>query len=754
MINHIKDPWRYYLGTIPIALLCFWSFATIHGYLAYGYIHLASYVMPTLVALTIGTLMGYLLKLRRELHITSEQFRAIVDQAQEFVYLRDLDGTFEYVSPSSLAITGYAPQSFYSRPDLMDDLIHPEDRVIWHEHVKRVNEGGRAESLDVRVLTRSGELRWVNHISRPVYDDQGQLKSIRSTSMDITERKLNENKLRQAATIFMQVNEGVVITDANIKILTVNQAFCDISGYKKDELIGESPAIWRSDYQDEGFYQNLWGMLSETRRWRGEVMNRRKNGDLYPAWLTISAVHDDQGEVVNYVSIISDISSLKQSQERVEYLAHHDLLTDLPNRLLFNDRLEHALQRAVRHKTMVAVLFLDLDNFKAINDGLGHPIGDKVLRFAASRLHRLVREEDTVARIAGDEFSIILEDIVNTEDVATLADKIIDAYRSPFYIDNHELHVTVSVGISIAPDDGLDVTTLVKNADAAMYQAKERGKADYCFYTEELTVKALDRLKIENHLRKALINDELELYYQPQYELETGRLIGAEVLLRWLNHALGRVPPDRFIPLAESTGLILPIGEWVLTEACRQAKQWSDLGLDVGRISVNVAGQQVRHGHIVSVVKQALQETGLDSSMLELEITESFIMQQTEQAISTLAELRELDIALSIDDFGTGYSSLSYLKQLPINKLKIDRSFVRDIPTDKDSEAIVSAVIALGKSLNLEVIAEGVETESQCEFLRSRSCDEVQGYFFNRPMPTNEFTEVLKTYNKQEQVVH
>lgn len=702
-------------------------------------------IMPTVVAVTIGTLMGYLLGLRATLRITSEQFRAIADQAQEFVFLRDVDGQYQYVSPSCEAVTGYSAHSFYNSPNLMDEMIHPDDGPVWSNHVHRINEGGRAESFDIRLKTPTGEIRWINHVCLPIYDEDRVQTGVRSTNIDITERKMSEGKLRQAATIFMQVNEGVIITDADSKVLTVNQAFCDISGFTEQDILGKTPKLWRSDYQDEDFYQNLKGMLQETKRWRGEVVNRRKNGDLYNAWLTISAVDDDAGGLANYISIISDISSLKQSQERAEYLAHHDVLTELPNRLLFNDRLEHALQRAIRKRVMVAVLFLDLDNFKAINDGLGHPVGDKVLRLAASRLNKLVRKEDTVARIAGDEFSIILEDITDTESVSILAGKIIESYRSPFYIDNHELHVTVSIGISISPSDGKDVTTLVKNADTAMYQAKERGKADYCFYTEELTIQALDRLKMENQLRKALANDELQLYYQPQYDLNTDRLIGAEALIRWVNDSLGMVPPDQFIPLAESTGLILPIGEWVLNEACSQTKRWQDLGLELGRIGVNVAGQQIRHGHIVSVVEQVLQDTGLESRYLELEITESFIMQQAEEAISTLVDLRSLGVALAIDDFGTGYSSLSYLKQLPINKLKIDRSFVTDVPEDKDSEAIVSAIIALGKSLKLEVIAEGVETEPQKQFLKSMDCDEAQGYYYSRPLPVDQFTQLLES---------
>ncbi|MCW8907967.1 MAG: EAL domain-containing protein, partial [Sedimenticola sp.] len=423
-----------------------------------------------------------------------------------------------------------------------------------------------------------------------------------------------------------------------------------------------------------------------------------------------------------------------------------------PNRHLFNDRLDHALHRAHRKQTRVAVLFLDLDNFKSINDGLGHPVGDQVLQEAARRLNGVVREEDTVARIAGDEFSIILEDIQDSESVAVLAEKLLQAYQPPFLIEQHELHVSMSIGISLYPDDGSDVTALVKNADAAMYQAKERGKAGYCFYTQQLTDAALERLQLENLLRKALVQGEFEIYYQPQYQLDSGVLVGAEALLRWRSSELGMIPPDRFIPLAESTGLILPIGEWVLREACRQVAEWQEAGLALPRIGVNVSGQQVQHGNIVRTVKDTLQMTGLSPSLLELEITESFIMQQAEEAIQTLQSLRGIGVALAIDDFGTGYSSLSYLKLLPINKLKVDRSFVKDIPRDSNSEAIVRAVIVLARSLQLKVIAEGVESLEQQRFLQAEGCEEVQGFYYSMPLPADEFTDLLRKASASEAV--
>lgn len=744
MLKRAQQTRRYYHITIPAALFCFWTVSTLHGFIAYGLVKPSSYIVPTLVALAVGSLIGYLFTLRRALQVTSEQFRAIADQAQEFIYLRRVNGIYDYVSPSCAEITGYFVDDFYDRPNLMDQLIYPDDLPLWKNHVHSINKGGGNDSFDIRLRKKDGRIKWISHICMPIYDEQGKQTGVRSTNLDITARKEGEEKLRQASTIFMHVTEGVIITDAEVKVQTVNQAFCDISGYAEDELLGKTPRIWRSQQQDEVLYQTMWNSICSKRQWRGEIINRRKNGDLYPAWLTISAVSDDSGSITNYVSIISDISNIKQSQERIEFLAQHDVLTGLPNRHLLNDRLEHAIQRAYRNKARVAIIFLDLDNFKSINDGLGHPVGDKLLQTAADRLGQIVRGEDTVARIAGDEFSILLEDIGDTDSIATLASKILTAYAAPFNIDHHELHVSASIGISLYPDDGTDVTSLVKNADAAMHQAKEKGKGCYCFYTQALTSATLDRLYMENQLRKTLGQDEFQLFYQPQYALQTGKLIGAEALIRWRNKELGLVSPDQFIPLAESTGLILPIGEWVLYEACRQTRRWHDAGLAMPRMGINVAGQQVQHGDIVNTVKRTLETTGLDPVYLELEITESFIMHQADEAISTLHALKALGVTLAIDDFGTGYSSLSYLKILPINKLKVDRSFVTDIPNDKNSEAIVRAIIVLGKSLQLEVIAEGVETAAQELFLKAEACDEVQGFYYSRPVPADQFTKILQ----------
>ena len=552
---------------------------------------------------------------------------------------------------------------------------------------------------------------------------------------DITERRQREEQQRLAASVFDGTTEGIVITDAHGVILKVNRAFSEITGYQESEVLGKTPRVLRSDYHDSAFYQVFWDRLQADGLWQGEIWNRRKSGEAHPVWQNISAIRNERGEIVQYISIFSDITDKKLSEQRIEHLAHYDVLTDLPNRVLFTERCEHALSRARRDGHQLVVLFLDLDRFKHINDSLGHPVGDRLLQQVARRLLDAVREEDTVARLGGDEFVVVLEEVQDGLVVAPIAEKLLQAFHTPFELAEHSLHVSPSIGIAIYPTDGDSVTTLVRNADVAMYRAKESGRNNYQFYTREMTLSAHERLTREISLRQAVEQEQLLLHYQPQYCLETGALRGLEALVRWQHPEQGVVAPDRFIPLAEETGLILDIGQWVLHAACRQAFAWSQAGHRFGRVAVNVSGQQIERGAIVATVRSALAESGLPAEFLELEITESFIVGHAKQAISTLGELRDLGVTLAIDDFGTGYSSLSYLKRLPIHKLKIDRSFVDDVPGGRFDVAISRAVIALGSGLGLKVIAEGVENESQQAFLQQEGCHLAQGYLYARPLP-------------------
>ncbi len=557
------------------------------------------------------------------------------------------------------------------------------------------------------------------------------------------EKLISEERLRMWATVFEHAAEGIFITDPDGLILEVNRTFTEIMGYTADEVVGNKPTQWKSGHHGRDFYQGIWVSLQETGQWRGEIWNRHKLGNTVIQWLTISAVRGASGSVSHYVAMFSDISRLKQTEKQLEFLAHHDVLTGLPNRMLFTARLEHAIEHAKRQQTILSVVFLDLDRFKHINDSFGHPAGDELLKEVAERLRREMRQEDTAARLGGDEFCLLLEEIKFPENAAIIAEKLLTSFQKPFRVADQEIHMTPSIGISTFPRDGEDVATLLRNADSAMHQAKTQGSNGYAFYSTKLTTQAYEQVLLESALHKALKHRELHLYFQPQLEMDTGRLIGAEGLLRWEHPDMGMISPARFIPLAEETGLILEIGAWVIQAGCRQAKKWLEQGFVFGRLSLNISGCQIRHGRLLEDVERTLSETGLPAQYLELEVTECFIMEKADQSIEILSSLRDRGIRLSIDDFGTGYSSLAYLKRLPIHRLKIDQSFVRDIPDDSDDMAICRAVIALGQSLGLEIIAEGVETEAQLKFLLEHGCPLGQGFYFSRPIPARDFERWL-----------
>jgi diguanylate cyclase (GGDEF)-like protein/PAS domain S-box-containing protein len=587
----------------------------------------------------------------------------------------------------------------------------------------------------------------VEYRARPIREG-GTITGAVVSFTDITERKRVEEQLKLAAKVFESTTEGVTITDTDGRILAVNKAFTLVTGYSEAEVLGRNPNLLQSGRHDPAFYAAMWASVRQTGHWQGEVWNRRKDGEVYPEWLTINSVQNEAGAISNYVGVFADISAIKKSQEQLDYLAHHDPLTDLPNRLLLTARLTHALQRAHRETRQVAVIFLDLDRFKNFNDTFGHPAGDRLLQAVARRLHECVREEDTVARLGGDEFLLIAEDLAWSRDAAPVAQKVLDALNRPFTLpgdeDLGEIYVTASLGVSLYPQDGEEVATLVKNADAAMYRAKDQGRNNFQFYTTELTAIAFERFTLETCLRHALEREELAVYFQPMLELAGSRIVGVEALARWRHPDLGLVAPDRFIPLAEDTGLIVPIGEWVLRAACAQTKTWQAAGHPTLRLAVNVSGRQFLQKDLTLVIVRVLQDTGFDPHLLELEITESFISENAEQTIASLWRLKELGISLAIDDFGTGYSSLSQLKRFPIDKLKIDRSFVRDIASDADDTAITRAIIAMGHSLQLQVIAEGVESRQQHDFLLAEGCDQAQGYLYSPPVPAEELLGLLQ----------
>ncbi len=561
----------------------------------------------------------------------------------------------------------------------------------------------------------------------------------------ISEIEKSQRDLKRAAVVFKNTSEGIVITDSQHRIVAVNRAFTQITGYTAEEVLGKNPSLLQSGRHDKSFFQAMWQSLNETGQWQGEIWNRRKNGQIYPELLTINVVPDQDGKTAHHVGIFSDISQIKETEYKLAHLAHHDPLTELPNRLLFHDRLEQAVLRAQREGSRIAILFLDLDRFKNINDSMGHTKGDVLLQRVAERLREAMRAEDTIARLGGDEFVLIVETLKGREDAAAVAKHILARFDRPFCLEGQEVFVDASIGISLYPDDGKDTQTLVRNADAAMYRAKGEGRDNFQFYTRELTVYATERLTLENQLRRALERNEFELYYQPQFSLKNGgRLDGVEALIRWQQSEQGLILPDRFIPVAEETGLIVPIGEWVLRRACAQHQSWVTAGYRPVRMAVNLSARQFHHPDLISTVTAILDETGIPPSCLELELTESIIMRDAESTIRMLHELRDMGITLSIDDFGTGYSSLSYMKRFPINRLKIDQSFVRDITNGRSDAAMIVPIIALGHSMKLQVLAEGVEIEEQLIYLEKQGCDEAQGYIYSGPITPVEMERFLE----------
>ncbi|MCG8487753.1 MAG: EAL domain-containing protein [Chromatiales bacterium] len=675
---------------------------------------------------------------------SQERYRAIFGQAAVGLARLAIGGTWLEVNDKLCEILGY------SKSELLEQSIQaitfPDDLNTSLEYMQQLLDGEKeVGSIEQRVLHKSGQSLWINLTLSLVYDKEGEPKYFVSVIEDIVQRKLSEDRLRQAAAVFMNTAEGVIITDLDGSILDVNRAFCEITGYSKDEVIGQNPRILKSGRHDKEFYKTLWFSLITRGEWRGEIWNRRKDGNIYPELLTISAIRNPNGNPAGYVGVSTDVTSDKEAQYQLQHMAYHDPLTDLPNRRFFNAKLNQSIRLAARRGSTLAVVFIDLDHFKRINDSMGHDVGDELLKQFAQRLQNTIRVSDSVARISGDEFILLLEEIKGQADASIAVTSIMNDLKAPFDLDGRRIRITFSVGISLYPDDGKDSMHLLRNADTAMYSAKENGRNGYQFYKREMTSAAFEYVILENELRVALERAEFELLYQPQINIESEQLIGLEALIRWQHPQQGTILPSRFISIAEQNGLIHEIGAWVLMTACTQGKAWLDKGIEIARIAVNVAGPQILHGDFLTIVHKALSATGMPKHHLTLEVTESFIMSRTEDGIGQLKALQELGIEIAIDDFGTGYSSLNHLKQLPIDKLKIDQSFVRDIPDDSNDMAISEAVIALGNALNMRVIAEGVETSEQAMFLKEKGCQEAQGYFYGKPMTPAQIEDWLSS---------
>lgn len=625
------------------------------------------------------------------------------------------------------------------------ELIHPEDRAAVHG-MQPVADTPR-DSLDIaefRIRQQDGTWLWVETRCRAIqHDNDGAPLLTVGTMLDINPRKEAEAERQLASVVFTGISDGICITDASSRILLTNEAFSQVTGYGPEDTLGRTPNILKSGVHGPAFYKDLWEKLGKHGNWQGEITNRRKDGSLVNEWLSISVVRDQGNNVSHYVGVFSDLSERKAAAERIQYLASFDTLTDLPNRSLFSDRLDQALLSAHRFNRSTAVILLDLDRFRFVNDTLGPPIGDDILVEVARRLLLQVREGDTVGRRAGNEFGFVMSNLGNEHDAITLAHRMLEAIAVPFDVGGQSVVLTASLGISVSPKNGESSDALLKCAGAALLRAKQAGRNTFRFYSPQMDADATRRLALEKELREALSRNELTVYYQPQISLESGNMIGMEALLRWNSAAYGPIAPSEFIPIAEETGLILPIGEWALRTACKQAKTWLNLGLMTLRIAVNLSTRQFLQANLLSVVAEALAESGLPAGSLELEITESAFIGDIDEAVAICRKLKGLGIKLSLDDFGTGYSSLSYISRFPFDKLKIDQGFVHDIIENPVNAAIATAAIVMARSLNLSVLAEGVETEAQASFLRNRRCDAMQGFLFSPALPADEFAALL-----------
>ncbi|MBF3269066.1 EAL domain-containing protein, partial [Pseudomonas aeruginosa] len=590
-----------------------------------------------------------------------------------------------------------------------------------------------------------------------MWDEHDRFEGLLGIARDISQQRRAERELRMAATVFEHSTAAIMVTDPAGYIVQVNDSFSRLTGYSPADVLDQQPRLLTADRQEANQLKHVLASLQHSGSWEGEILQKRKTGELYPSWVGITAVRDEEGDLVSFVCFFSDISERKASERRIHRLAYYDALTHLPNRTLFQDRLHTALQQAERNGQWVVLMFLDLDRFKPINDSLGHAAGDRMLQEVATRLSACVSQDDTVARMGGDEFTLLLPSQGDREialkRAIQVAELILGRLARPFTLEGREFFVTASIGVALSPQDGAELSLLMKNADTAMYHAKEMGKNNFQFYQAEMNARALERLELESDLRRALELGEFVLHYQPQFTGDGRRLTGAEALLRWQHPRRGLVPPSEFIPVLEEIGLVAQVGDWLLAEACKQLRSWHKAKVRVPKVSVNLSARQFADGQLGERIAAILYETGIPPACLELELTESILMSDVAEAMQILSGLKRLGLAIAVDDFGTGNSSLNYLKQFPIDVLKIDRSFVDGLPHGEQDAQIARAIIAMAHSLNLMVIAEGVESQAQLDFLREHGCDEVQGYLFGRPMPAEQFgmlyaSDVLFMFNE------
>lgn len=674
---------------------------------------------------------------------TLPKLQEFLDSLEDHAWLKSPDGNYILCNKAVEKAWGLSTQQILGSNDyqLFDDelarkFISADQWVIDNKTQLVVEECSSTDNDQSEV--------WLETIKAPIYSEDGQLLGTMGMTRNVTRRRQLENQLNLTTQIFNHSREGVMITDDKANVIDVNAAFTAITGYQADEVIGRNPRILRSGHHDDAFYQAIWHNLSQNKSWKGEFLNRRKDGSLYPQLSTITPVFDDHQQVKNYLCVFEDISLRKAHEAKLEQMAYFDPLTELPNRTNLLQEIAHQIKRYDITKLNFATLFLDIDHFKHINDSFGHYYGDQVLVELANRLKLCLKETDHIARIGGDEFVVLLTELPPEQSLVPILDNIFSVFERYFDFGEESLRLSTSIGIANYPQDGQTPEALLKNADTAMYLAKKNGRNGYAFYSPELTDVAISRVRLQSALYQGVELKQFSLVYQPQFNLHNQTLLGFEALIRWHHPQLGLVSPDEFIPMAEKTGAIQSIGEWVLRTACQQAKQWLDAGYPLDKLAVNVSAIQLKQSNFIEMLTRILSEYQLPAHKLEIEITEGFLIENKQQAIHDLQQIAELGVGIALDDFGTGYSSLSYLKGLPLQKLKIDRSFINDIPDDKESNAIVSAILAMGNSLSLIVTAEGIEDEKQMSYLDQIGCHFGQGYYLGRPLSVEDATNLLK----------
>ena len=643
----------------------------------------------------------------------------------------ELDTGRGHWSEEMYRVLGLEPAAIPPTLAQFNTLLHPDDVP----DLKGAAGHPQGWSREIRSNPARGPMRYYHSRASVVGDGAGRPVALLGTLQDITEQRQAQDKLRLLARVFEHTGDGIVVTDAANMIVAVNAAFERIMGFAEAEVLGQSALLLHADADTGALAGTLWHTLQAQGQWRGEIRSRRKNGQLFPQWLNMSAISSARGDVDGYVGVFTDLSELRSATEQLQFMNNHDPLTRLPNRSLLNDRLQQAIDSARPGEHQLAVLLMNVDRLKRINEGIGHDAGDLLLREIGERLRVRLQPGDTLARLGSDEFVLLLTHLGDLDDVNAYAQQLLELVAEPFHALGHELTVTASIGIALYPGDGATPGDLIKNADTALAHVKESGRNSFRYYTGQMNIRALHWMSLEHRLRGAQARGELQLHYQPQMDLATGRLSGMEALIRWHNEALGNVSPAEFIPLAEDTGLIVQIGEWVIRTACAQARAWLDAGLAPVPIAVNVSGHQIMLGNVPALIAEGLAANGLAPSALGIELTESVLMREAESAMRQIAELRAMGVTVALDDFGTGYSSLSYLSRFALDKIKIDMSLVRHITSDPKSLAIARATIGLAHDLGLTVVAEGVETQEQLDLLRSETCDDIQGYLYSRPVP-------------------